>query len=49
MKKGLLMTLNGPSTIVVKDEMGQVADISTYDVPQSNGVIHVLDRVVMPK
>lgn len=45
----LWLMLNGPSNIVVKDEMGKVANISTYDVLQSNGVIHVLDRVVMPK
>jgi len=25
-----------------------VAGISTYDVYQSNGVIHVIDRVVLP-
>src|SRR5689334_11109500 len=41
--------MNGPSNIVLKDEMGHVANISTYDVNQSNGVIHVIDRVVMPK
>ena len=41
--------MNGPSNIVLKDEMGNVANISTYDVNQSNGVIHVIDRVVMPK
>jgi uncharacterized surface protein with fasciclin (FAS1) repeats len=26
-----------------------MANISTYDVYQSNGVIHVLDAVVLPK
>jgi len=45
----LWATMNGPSNIVIKDELGNVADISTYDVLQSNGVIHVIDRVVMPK
>lgn len=40
---------NGPANLVVKDETGRIAHISTYDVYQSNGVIHVLDRVVMPK
>ena len=40
---------NGPSNVVIKDEMGNVANISTYDVLQSNGVIQVIDRVVMPK
>jgi uncharacterized surface protein with fasciclin (FAS1) repeats len=41
--------MNGPRNIVLKDELGKVANISTYDVMQSNGVIHVIDRVVMPK
>ena len=41
--------LNGPANIVLKDEQGNIANISTYDVMQSNGVIHVIDRVVMPK
>lgn len=40
---------NGPRNIVLKDENGNVAAISTYDVMQSNGVIHVIDRVLMPK
>jgi uncharacterized surface protein with fasciclin (FAS1) repeats len=40
--------LNGPSNIVLKDEKGAVASISTYDVLQSNGVIHVVDHVLMP-
>ncbi|HLO98194.1 MAG TPA: fasciclin domain-containing protein [Fimbriimonas sp.] len=40
---------NGPKNIVLKDEKGGVASISTYDVMQSNGVIHVIDRVLMPK
>ncbi len=26
-----------------------IADISVYDVMQSNGVIHSVDRVLMPK
>lgn len=41
--------MNGPTNVVLKDEMGNVANITTYDVNQSNGVIHVIDRVVMPK
>jgi uncharacterized surface protein with fasciclin (FAS1) repeats len=41
--------MNGPSNIVIKDEQGKIADIATYDVMQSNGVIHVIDRVAMPK
>jgi uncharacterized surface protein with fasciclin (FAS1) repeats len=30
------------------DETGAVADISIYDVLQSNGVIYSVDRVLMP-
>jgi uncharacterized surface protein with fasciclin (FAS1) repeats len=40
---------NGDHNITVKDETGAVADISVYDVMQSNGVIHSIDRVLMPK
>lgn len=44
----LTALLNGPANIVVKDEKGDVANISTYDVYQSNGVIHVIDHVLLP-
>jgi len=33
----------------LKDENGGIANISTYDVYQKNGVIHVIDKVVLPK
>ncbi|HEY0780337.1 MAG TPA: fasciclin domain-containing protein [Gemmatirosa sp.] len=44
----LTAMMNGPRNIVLKDAQGNVAEISTYDVRQSNGVIHVVDRVLMP-
>lgn len=44
----LVAMMNGRHNIVLKDEKGNVANISTYDVYQSNGVIHVVDRVLMP-
>ena len=44
----LTFKMNGPMNIVVKDAKGGVADISTYDVYQSNGVIQVIDKVLMP-
>jgi uncharacterized surface protein with fasciclin (FAS1) repeats len=44
----LTVMMNGMHNIVVKDEKGNVANISTYDVYQSNGVILVIDRVLMP-
>ena len=45
----LTAMMNGPRNIVVKDAAGNVASISTYDVRQSNGIIHVIDRVLLPK
>jgi uncharacterized surface protein with fasciclin (FAS1) repeats len=45
----LVAELNGPKNVILKDESGNTASISTYDVLQSNGVIHVIDRVVLPK
>jgi uncharacterized surface protein with fasciclin (FAS1) repeats len=45
----LTLTRNGPSNVVVMDEKGGVANIVTYDVMQSNGVIHVIDAVLLPK
>ena len=45
----LTVMMNGPMNLVVRDEAGGTADISTYDVYQSNGVIHVVDHVLMPK
>lgn len=41
--------MNGDHNIVIKDEQGNVDHISTYDVYQSNGVIQVVDAVLMPK
>lgn len=40
---------NGPANVVVTDEQGNAANISTYDVYQSNGIIHVVDAVLMPE
>jgi uncharacterized surface protein with fasciclin (FAS1) repeats len=34
---------------MIMDEAGGHASISTYDVYQSNGVINVIDTVLMPK
>ena len=45
----LTAMMNGPRNIQVRDEAGNVASVSTYDVYQSNGVIHVVDHVLMPK
>lgn len=45
----LTAVMNGPANVVIRDETGGVATISTYDVLQSNGVIHVVDRVLLPR
>lgn len=45
----LWAVMNGPKNVILKDEKGNIANISTYDVYQSNGVIHVIDTIVMPK
>lgn len=45
----LMLMMNGHHNILVKDEKGNVANIITYDVYQSNGVIHSIDAVLMPK
>ncbi len=45
----LTAMMNGARNIAVADESGNVANISTYDVTQSNGVIHVVDQVLLPK
>ncbi|MEJ0040903.1 MAG: fasciclin domain-containing protein [Rhizomicrobium sp.] len=44
----LTAAMNGPVNIVITDEMGGTADISVYDVIQSNGVIFSVDRVLLP-
>ena len=45
----LTASMNGAHNIVITDENGNSANISVYDVMQSNGVIHVIDSVVLPK
>jgi len=45
----LTFSMNGPSNVMVMDEAGNGANISIYDVNQSNGVIHVIDAVLLPK
>lgn len=45
----LWLISNGPHNIQLKDANGDVANISTYDVHQSNGVIAVIDTVLLPK
>ena len=35
--------------ITLTDENGRLATVTIADVKQSNGVIHVIDRVLLPK
>lgn len=44
----LTAKMNGPRNIIIIDATGRTANISTYDVRQSNGVIQVIDRVLLP-
>lgn len=44
----LTFKMNGPHNIEIVDAKGDVTQIETYDVKQSNGVIHVIDHVLMP-
>lgn len=46
--EALWIMSNGPHNIQIKDAKGNVANISTYDVMQKNGVIDVIDTVLMP-
>lgn len=44
----LVASLSGES-VVLKDEKGNVSTVIIADVAASNGVIHAIDNVVMPK
>jgi uncharacterized surface protein with fasciclin (FAS1) repeats len=40
--------MNGPTNIALIDEKGNVADIAIYDIFQKNGVMQVVDKVMLP-
>jgi uncharacterized surface protein with fasciclin (FAS1) repeats len=44
----LWLMMNGSDNIIIKDAKGDIADITISDVNQSNGVIQVVDRVLLP-
>lgn len=46
---GKLWVMMDGKDIVLKDEKGGMSKVTIKDVYQSNGVIHVVDTVVMPK
>jgi uncharacterized surface protein with fasciclin (FAS1) repeats len=45
---GKLWAMMQGNDIVIKDEKGGVSKVTIADVKQSNGVIHVVDHVLMP-
>lgn len=47
---GCMLTLRADNgTVTITDETGGVATVTIADVVQSNGVIHVIDTVLLPK
>ncbi|MEL6865471.1 MAG: fasciclin domain-containing protein [Bacteroidota bacterium] len=44
----LTAMMNGERNVILMDEKGQYANVAIYDVPQSNGVVHIIDAVVLP-
>jgi uncharacterized surface protein with fasciclin (FAS1) repeats len=47
---GCVLTLKDTNgKVTVTDENGNTADVTIADVIQSNGVIHVIDKVLLPK
>jgi len=44
---GMLMAMMSGNSIVLKDEKGNMSNVTIADVRQKNGVIHVIDSVVM--
>ncbi len=46
---GTLVAKSNGSKIMLTDEKGAVAAVTIGDVYQSNGVIHVIDKVMLPK
>lgn len=46
---GKLRVMSKGGKLWVKDEKGAIAEITIKDVNQSNGVIHVINKVLLPK
>ncbi len=44
-----LVAKSAGGKVTVTDEKGGVATVTIADVVQSNGVIHVVDKVLLPK
>jgi uncharacterized surface protein with fasciclin (FAS1) repeats len=46
--ENIVLSLNGDK-VMIKDAKGGTATVVMADVDASNGVIHAIDKVVMPK
>jgi len=46
---GKVTATKSGSTVMLTDESGGMAHVTIADVVQSNGVIHVIDKVLLPK
>jgi uncharacterized surface protein with fasciclin (FAS1) repeats len=46
---GTLTAMSSGGRVMVMDESGGMANVTIADVTQSNGVIHVVDKVLLPK
>jgi uncharacterized surface protein with fasciclin (FAS1) repeats len=46
---GTLTATKSGNTLMIGDESGGLAKVTIADVIQSNGVIHVVDKVLLPK
>ena len=46
---GTLTAMSSGSGVSVMDESGGVANVTIANVNQSNGVIHVVDKVLLPR
>jgi uncharacterized surface protein with fasciclin (FAS1) repeats len=44
----LTVTMNGDENFIIKDEKGDTANLTISNVNQSNGVIQVIDTVLLP-
>jgi uncharacterized surface protein with fasciclin (FAS1) repeats len=46
---GTLTAKSSGGKVMITDEKGGTATVTIADVMQSNGVIHVVDKVLLPK
>ncbi len=45
----LIAKIDGNNNIVLEDETGGQSIISRFDIAQSNGVVHIVNKVLLPK